>query len=299
MVHQKRLGHSELTSQPQGCISTSSLGTMWLTSCSWRLLLVLASLTPIAVPICWVPATVEPVRLLKLHPYCYLSSFTEFIFVSDLSLKVVISAMDSLEFLIRWLDRFPRYQNREVYITGESYAGHYVPQLARQIMVYNKKSRHPINLKGIMVMCNISYNLQPFFFFLGFSEEIVKVEMECRWEMQWQTTIMITLGQWHTGGAMPWFLIKRISNSSTHAISDGRKSRTSANRCILMPWIKNLETLISTTYMLPLAITQMAAVLPGIVCDCLIDHIRYQYLSLYIFIENMQLSQIRPMYDHS
>ncbi|MBA0571804.1 hypothetical protein Golob_002178, partial [Gossypium lobatum] len=72
------------------------------------------------------------------------------------------TAMDSLEFLIRWLNRFPRYKNREVYITGESYAGHYVPQLARQIMVYNKKSKHPINLKGIMVMCNISHNLQPF-----------------------------------------------------------------------------------------------------------------------------------------
>ncbi|XP_022774586.1 serine carboxypeptidase-like 25 [Durio zibethinus] len=61
------------------------------------------------------------------------------------------TAMDSLEFLIRWLDRFPRYKNREVYVTGESYAGHYVPQLARQIMIYNKKSKHPINLKGIMV----------------------------------------------------------------------------------------------------------------------------------------------------
>ncbi|XP_039038652.1 serine carboxypeptidase-like 25 isoform X2 [Hibiscus syriacus] len=61
------------------------------------------------------------------------------------------TAMDSLQFLIGWLNRFPRYKNREVYISGESYAGHYVPQLARQIMVYNNKSKHPINLKGIMV----------------------------------------------------------------------------------------------------------------------------------------------------
>ncbi|GAV65683.1 Peptidase_S10 domain-containing protein, partial [Cephalotus follicularis] len=61
------------------------------------------------------------------------------------------TAEDSLEFMIRWLDRFPRYKNREVYITGESYAGHYVPQLARKIMIYNKNSKHPINLKGIMV----------------------------------------------------------------------------------------------------------------------------------------------------
>lgn len=63
-----------------------------------------------------------------------------------------ITAEDSLEFLIRWLERFPRYKGREVYLTGESYAGHYVPQLARQILAYNSKTKHPINLKGIMVI---------------------------------------------------------------------------------------------------------------------------------------------------
>lgn len=62
------------------------------------------------------------------------------------------TAVDSLEFLVRWLDRFPRYKGREMYLTGESYAGHYVPQLARQIMAYNRRSKHPINLKGIMVI---------------------------------------------------------------------------------------------------------------------------------------------------
>ncbi|KAF4375968.1 hypothetical protein CsatB_021084 [Cannabis sativa] len=61
------------------------------------------------------------------------------------------TAKDSLQFLIRWLDRFPRYKGREIYLTGESYAGHYVPQLAREIMLYNKQSKHPINLRGIMV----------------------------------------------------------------------------------------------------------------------------------------------------
>lgn len=61
------------------------------------------------------------------------------------------SAQDSLVFLVQWLDRFPRYKHREVYITGESYAGHYVPQLAREIMTYNAKYKRAINLKGIMV----------------------------------------------------------------------------------------------------------------------------------------------------
>lgn len=61
------------------------------------------------------------------------------------------SAQDSLEFVLQWLERFPRYKHRELYITGESYAGHYVPQLAKEIINYNAKSKHPINLKGIMV----------------------------------------------------------------------------------------------------------------------------------------------------
>ncbi|QHO09277.1 hypothetical protein HN51_067821 [Arachis hypogaea] len=61
------------------------------------------------------------------------------------------TAKDSLEFVVQWLERFPRYKNRELYITGESYAGHYVPQLAREIITYNTNTKYPINLKGIMV----------------------------------------------------------------------------------------------------------------------------------------------------
>ncbi|KAL0343803.1 UNVERIFIED_CONTAM: Serine carboxypeptidase-like 25 [Sesamum angustifolium] len=61
------------------------------------------------------------------------------------------TAKDSLQFLIRWLDRFPRYKNREIYLTGESYAGHYVPQLAREIVNYNANAKRKINLKGFMV----------------------------------------------------------------------------------------------------------------------------------------------------
>ncbi|KAJ9562171.1 hypothetical protein OSB04_007331 [Centaurea solstitialis] len=62
------------------------------------------------------------------------------------------TAQDSLQFVIRWMERFPRYKHREVYIAGESYAGHYVPQLARQILKYNSVTgSNIINLKGIMV----------------------------------------------------------------------------------------------------------------------------------------------------
>ncbi|KAG8072734.1 hypothetical protein GUJ93_ZPchr0006g44621 [Zizania palustris] len=62
------------------------------------------------------------------------------------------TAQDALQFLISWMSRFPQYRHRDFYIAGESYAGHYVPQLARKIVEFNKASRNPfINLKGILV----------------------------------------------------------------------------------------------------------------------------------------------------
>ncbi|OQU85873.1 hypothetical protein SORBI_3004G329000 [Sorghum bicolor] len=62
------------------------------------------------------------------------------------------TAQDALQFLISWMSRFPQYRHRDFYIAGESYAGHYVPQLARKIVEYNEASPNPfINLKGILV----------------------------------------------------------------------------------------------------------------------------------------------------
>ncbi|ERN07063.1 serine carboxypeptidase II-2 [Amborella trichopoda] len=62
------------------------------------------------------------------------------------------TAEDSLAFLHNWLKRFPQYKGRDFYLTGESYAGHYVPQLAQAIVRSNKKNvDNYINLKGYMV----------------------------------------------------------------------------------------------------------------------------------------------------
>ncbi|KAK7393094.1 hypothetical protein VNO78_21547 [Psophocarpus tetragonolobus] len=61
------------------------------------------------------------------------------------------TAKDAYVFLINWLERFPEYKTRDFYITGESYAGHYVPQLAYTILVNNKFSHQNINLKGIAI----------------------------------------------------------------------------------------------------------------------------------------------------
>ena len=60
---------------------------------------------------------------------------------------------DSYIFLLKWLKRFPQYKTRDFFIAGESYAGHYVPQLAHLILSNNKKRKNHnvINLKGIAV----------------------------------------------------------------------------------------------------------------------------------------------------
>nr|GMD89018.1 serine carboxypeptidase II-3-like [Ipomoea batatas] len=62
------------------------------------------------------------------------------------------TAKDSYTFLINWLERFPQYKTRDFYIAGESYAGHYVPQLAYTILAHNKISNQSfINLKNIAI----------------------------------------------------------------------------------------------------------------------------------------------------
>ncbi|XP_023888952.1 serine carboxypeptidase-like 45 isoform X1 [Quercus suber] len=76
-----------------------------------------------------------------------------------------LAAQDNLEFLQRWFTKFPEYKGRDLFITGESYAGHYVPQLAQLIIKQNVK----FNLKGIaignpLLEFNIDFNSRAEFY---------------------------------------------------------------------------------------------------------------------------------------
>ncbi|KAH1141266.1 hypothetical protein GYH30_032497 [Glycine max] len=64
-----------------------------------------------------------------------------------------VSAIDNYAFLFGWFKRFPNFRSHDFYITGESYAGHYVPQLADLIYEGNKDTKKGsyINIKGFMV----------------------------------------------------------------------------------------------------------------------------------------------------
>jgi len=75
------------------------------------------------------------------------------------------TAKDALEFLQQFLNEHPEYNGRPVWLAGESYAGHYVPNLAAAIVNANKElgrrflrrsklvptATNNINLKGFLV----------------------------------------------------------------------------------------------------------------------------------------------------
>jgi len=59
---------------------------------------------------------------------------------------------DTVIFLQQWLLQYPQYTNNDFWITGESYGGHYVPDLALAVLRANEAGGKPlINLKGFQV----------------------------------------------------------------------------------------------------------------------------------------------------
>ncbi len=61
------------------------------------------------------------------------------------------TAEDAYQFLQGFLQRFPQYAGRPFWIAGESYGGHYVPNLALQ--VDHKPARHPGSQPHTMPSC--------------------------------------------------------------------------------------------------------------------------------------------------
>ncbi|TXG59152.1 hypothetical protein EZV62_016981 [Acer yangbiense] len=77
--------------------------------------------------------------------FSYSNTSSDYILWNDTT-----TAEDNLRFIVKWLEEFPQYKDSDFFLTGESYAGHYVPQLASLLMEYNKQPNiTPIKLKAI------------------------------------------------------------------------------------------------------------------------------------------------------
>jgi carboxypeptidase C (cathepsin A) len=62
------------------------------------------------------------------------------------------TAKDNYALIQQFLARFPQYRSNDLYITSESYGGHYMPTLAKEIVDRNSAGQDPsINFKGFAV----------------------------------------------------------------------------------------------------------------------------------------------------
>lgn len=63
------------------------------------------------------------------------------------------TAEDNYAFLLSWFDAFDSFKENEFYISGESYGGHYCPQLAYTVVTQNAllPAGEQMNLQGILV----------------------------------------------------------------------------------------------------------------------------------------------------
>ncbi|CAL5192806.1 unnamed protein product [Lathyrus oleraceus] len=72
--------------------------------------------------------------------------------ISKYSTGDLQTASDTHAFLLKWFEQFPEFQANPFYISGESYAGIYVPTLAFEIAKgIQSRAKPVINLKGYLV----------------------------------------------------------------------------------------------------------------------------------------------------
>ena len=71
----------------------------------------------------------------------------------ELEINDDIAAQDNFNALQDFFKKFPSFKGKDFYISGESYAGIYIPMLAEKIINYNNNvsAIEKINLKGILV----------------------------------------------------------------------------------------------------------------------------------------------------
>lgn len=63
-------------------------------------------------------------------------------------------AADMLDFMLDFMDAHPDLKDNDVFITGESYAGHYVPAVTHRLWRWNEANAtddHQINVKGLAI----------------------------------------------------------------------------------------------------------------------------------------------------
>lgn len=86
------------------------------------------------------------------------------------------SSEDNYAALVAFFEKFPEYRDHDLFISGESYAGIYVPYLAWQIIEHGSQ----FNLQGIIVgngVTNYTYDCEPAYVGMGFWHALYSIEI--------------------------------------------------------------------------------------------------------------------------
>ena len=95
------------------------------------------------------------------------------------------SAKDNLTVVLEWYNKFPEFQANDLYISGESYAGIYVPYLSNEIYDHNQNNAEnddvfKPNLKGFMVgngVTNWDYDTNTAYLDMAYWHSLMNTEL--------------------------------------------------------------------------------------------------------------------------
>lgn len=86
-------------------------------------------------------------------------------------------------FLLKFYSVFPEYKTRPLFITGESFAGNYIPHIAAHIVEKNKTSSFKVNLGGLMLGAAWVYPLYQYKSYTDYAYGVGLIEMKKKVEL--------------------------------------------------------------------------------------------------------------------
>ena len=93
------------------------------------------------------------------------------------------AAKDAVAGLLNWFEKYSDFKTHDLYVSGESYGGVYVPLTSQQMMMHNTATPAPtftFNLKGFIVgngVTNWEYDTTPAFVKMGFWHGLYDYDM--------------------------------------------------------------------------------------------------------------------------
>lgn len=90
---------------------------------------------------------------------------------------------ENLKAVQEFFKSFPEFKQNDLYLSGESYGGIYIPYLALRIDEHNQESQNKINLKGFLIgngVTNWKYDTTPAFIKMGYTHGLISLDLQDR-----------------------------------------------------------------------------------------------------------------------